>query len=67
MAVLPCCPYLQKCDTGSLDAWVDGPLAVDATRAARLRQADGTVRTGAIPDDATPKNRLLMGWPPRSD
>lgn len=64
VAVLPCCHDLQKCDTGSLDAWMDGPLAVDATRAARLRQAGYRVQTATIPGDITPKNRLLLGWPP---
>lgn len=63
VAVLPCCHDLQTCDTGSLEAWMDGPLAVDATRAARLRQAGYTVKTARIPADVTPKNRLLMGWP----
>ncbi|MGD9548132.1 MAG: methyltransferase [Candidatus Krumholzibacteriia bacterium] len=64
VAVLPCCHDLQKCDTGSLEAWMDGPLAVDATRAARLRQAGYRVQTATIPGDITPKNRLLLGWPP---
>ncbi|MFH2053418.1 MAG: methyltransferase [bacterium] len=63
VAVLPCCHDLQKCDTGSLEAWMDGPLAVDATRAARLRQAGYRVQTATIPGDITPKNRLLLGWP----
>ncbi|MBU2501940.1 SAM-dependent methyltransferase [bacterium] len=63
VAVLPCCHDLQKCDTGSLEAWMDGPLAVDATRVARLRQAGYRVQTATIPGDITPKNRLLLGWP----
>ncbi|MGD9546718.1 MAG: methyltransferase [Candidatus Krumholzibacteriia bacterium] len=67
VAVLPCCHDLQTCDTGSLDGWMDGPLAVDATRAARLRQAGYTVKTARIPADVTPKNRLLLGWPAESD
>lgn len=63
VAVLPCCHDLQICDTGGLSAWMDGPLAVDATRAARLRAAGYAVKTALIPPDITPKNRLLMGWP----
>ncbi len=63
VAVLPCCHDLKRCDTGSLAGWMDGPLAVDATRVARLRQAGYRVLTTHIPEDITPKNRLLMGWP----
>ena len=63
VAVLPCCHDLQACDTGGLEAWMDGPLAVDATRSARLRAAGYRVRMSRIPEDITPKNRLLMGWP----
>lgn len=63
VAVLPCCHDLRRCDTGSLDNWMDGPLAIDATRLARLRQAGYRVQTARIPEDITPKNRLLMGWP----
>lgn len=63
VAVLPCCHDLETCDMGSLDGWMDGPLAVDATRAARLRQAGYQVRTALIPADITPKNHLLMGRP----
>lgn len=63
VAVLPCCHDLKTCDTGELDGWMDGPLAVDATRAARLRRAGFRVRTAAIPPEITPKNRLLLGWP----
>ena len=63
VAVLPCCHDLSKSDTGGLEGWVDGPLAVDATRAARLKAAGYTVLTRTIPDAITPKNRLLMGHP----
>jgi len=61
LAVLPCCHNLARCDTGGLTGWIDGPLAVDVTRAARLREAGYTVVTQKIPGDITPKNRLLMG------
>lgn len=63
VAVLPCCHDLSTCDTGGLAGWLDGPLAVDVTRAARLRHAGYEVRTQAIPPDITPKNRLLIAWP----
>lgn len=63
VAVLPCCHDLRHCDTGSLAGWMDGPLAVDATRVSRLRQVGYRVQTAHIPEDITPKNRLLMGWP----
>jgi hypothetical protein len=46
-----------------LQGWLDGPLAVDATRAARLRAAGFRVRTQTIPQEITPKNRLLLGEP----
>lgn len=61
VAVLPCCHDLERCDTGGLEGWLDGPLAVDATRAAYLRAAGYCVLTRSIPNEITPKNRLLMG------
>ncbi len=63
VAVLPCCHDLERCDTGGLEGWMDGPMAVDATRAARLRDAGYQVLTRTIPATITPKNRLLMGQP----
>ncbi len=63
VAVLPCCHDLRRCDTGALAPWMDGPLAVDATRAARLQHAGFRVQTALIPAEITPKNRLLLGWP----
>lgn len=63
VAVLPCCHDLERCDTGGLEGWMNGPLAVDATRAARLRTAGYQVFTRTIPEAITPKNRLLMGQP----
>lgn len=65
VAVLPCCHDLRACDTGSLAGWMDGPLAVDATRAARLTSAGYKIATLSIPKEVTPKNRLLLGWPSR--
>jgi hypothetical protein len=63
VAVLPCCHSLRRCDTGQVDGWVDGPLAIDLTRAAHLRQAGYHIRTQTIPEQITPMNRLLLGWP----
>ena len=62
VAVLPCCHDLKQCDMGSLRGWMDGPLAVDATRAARLKNNGYQVQTKKIPSEITPKNRLLLGW-----
>jgi hypothetical protein len=63
VAVLPCCHDLKRCDSGSLNGWMDGPLAVDAARALRLRGNGYRVLTATIPEEITPKNRLLLGWP----
>ena len=64
VAVLPCCHDLECADTGGVQGWLDGPLAVDVTRAALLRSHGYRVHTQLIPGDITPKNRLLMGEPP---
>lgn len=66
VAVLPCCHDLAQSDTGGLEGWMEGPLAVDATRAARLRARGYTVLTRTIPAEITPKNRLLMGHPDKA-
>jgi SAM-dependent methyltransferase len=63
VAVLPCCHELEGSDTGGLLGWMDGPLAVDATRAARLRARGYRVVTQTIPAEITPKNRLLLAEP----
>ena len=63
VAVLPCCHDLDTCDTGDLAGWLDGPMAIDAMRAVRLRQQGYRVWTLAIPEAITPKNRLLLGAP----
>jgi hypothetical protein len=60
VAVLPCCHNLDDADMGGLQGWLDGPLAVDATRSARLRSHGYRVYTQTIPLDITPKNRLLL-------
>jgi hypothetical protein len=61
VAVLPCCHDIAPSDTGGLEGWIKGPLAVDVTRAGRLRSEGYTVITRMIPEDITPQNRLLMG------
>lgn len=63
LAVLPCCHDLKTLDDGGLQGWMDGPLAVDATRAAWVRSQGYRVYTQTIPGDITPKNRLLLAEP----
>jgi hypothetical protein len=63
MVVLPCCQSTSKCDLGGLSGWLDPALAIDVTRAARLRAAGYHVHTQTIPSQITPKNRLLLAWP----
>jgi hypothetical protein len=63
VAVLPCCHVLKHSDLGGLEGWLDGPMAIDATRVARLRTQGYRVFTQVIPGDITPKNRLLMAEP----
>jgi hypothetical protein len=68
VAVLPCCHEVTAAmsgDAGAIAGWVDGALAVDLTRAARLQQHGYRVWTQTIPVDITPKNRLLLGAPAR--
>lgn len=63
VAVLPCCHRLDGADLGGLDGWLNGPLALDVTRAARLRNQGYRLVTQLIPEDITPQNRLLLGEP----
>jgi hypothetical protein len=63
VAVLPCCHDEETCDTGGLLGWLDVGMAVDATRAQRLRQQGYHVHTQLIPREITPKNRLLIAEP----
>jgi Methyltransferase domain len=63
VAVLPCCHNLAAADAGELRGWVDGALAIDIARAARLKEQGYRIWTQAIPADITPKNRLLLGAP----
>lgn len=63
VAVLPCCHHLKGADLGGLEGWLDGPLALDAARVARLRTQGYRVTTQTIPVEITPKNRLLLAEP----
>ena len=63
VAVLPCCHNLRNADLGGLGGWMDGSLAMDASRAFRLGSQGYRVFTHLIPVDITPKNRLLMAEP----
>lgn len=64
MAVSPCCQDVKTLDTGGLEGWLEPTLAVDVVRAQRLAQAGYRVKTQQIRSDVTPKNRLLLGFPP---
>ncbi|MEZ4320590.1 MAG: GNAT family N-acetyltransferase [Myxococcota bacterium] len=63
VAVLPCCHSTAKLDDGGLAGWMPVDVAIDATRAARLRHAGFVVHTTTIDDSITPKNRLLLASP----
>jgi hypothetical protein len=63
VALLPCCHDEDICDTGSLLGFLPIPLAIDATRVARLRASGYDVFTQTIPAEITPHNRLIIGSP----
>jgi len=63
LAVLPCCHNLEESDMGNLDGWIDGTMAVDISRANRLKARGYRIYTQTIPAEITPKNRLLMAEP----
>jgi Methyltransferase domain len=63
LALLPCCHDARNCDAGGLAGFLPLPLAVDATRVARLRAAGYDVVTQTIPEEITPHNRLILGVP----
>jgi len=63
VALLPCCHDGETCDTGGLTGFLSIPLAVDATRVARIRAAGYDVFTQTIPAEITPENRLILGIP----
>jgi len=55
VAVLPCCQSTKSCDTGGLEGWLEGRLAVDVTRALRLRSAGYRTHTVTIPTRSPPR------------
>jgi len=61
VAVLPCCHNLKESSTDGLEGWMEKTLAVDTARAVNLKSMGYKIVTQNIPDDITPKNRLLMG------
>lgn len=61
VVVLPCCQSTGKNDGGGMEGWLDPDLAIDVTRAARLRAHGYAVHTQRIPQSITAKNRLLFG------
>lgn len=63
VCVLPCCHDVETCDRGALDGWLDPALAIDVTRARSLAARGYAVTTLTIPEEITPKNRLLLGAP----
>ncbi len=63
LAVLPCCHDLAGSGGAELRGWLDGALAMDVARAARLQAAGYRVMTQTIPAEITPKNRLLLAEP----
>ena len=63
VAVLPCCHNVRVCNTGALSGWMDDALAIDTVRAHRLSGQGYQIWTQRIPQDITPKNRLLIGAP----
>ena len=63
VALLPCCHNEKTCDTGGLLGFLPIPLAVDATRVARLRASGYETITQKIPAKITPHNRLIIGLP----
>jgi hypothetical protein len=67
VAVLPCCHDKLQNDQGGLGGWLDPALAIDVTRAARLRGHGYRVHTQSIPAAITPKNRLLLAEPTGND
>ncbi|MEE2637172.1 MAG: methyltransferase [Acidobacteriota bacterium] len=63
LAVVPCCHDLLDGDTGRLDGWIAGDLAIDIIRARHLVRCGYRIWTQIIPADITPKNRVLLGAP----
>ena len=65
VAVLPCCHHTGPAGKDALAGWVDGALALDIRRAVALERQGYRVWTQTIPENVTPKNRLLIAAPIR--
>jgi len=63
VAVLPCCHHLASEDARTFAGWMDGALAIDVARAARLEAQGYRIWTQRIAAGITPKERLLLGAP----
>ena len=63
VVVLPCCHDKATGDQGGVGGWLDPAMAMDVTRAARLRGRGYDVYTQTIPEAITSKNRLLLAAP----
>ncbi len=59
VAVLPCCHWFRY--RVDLVDHEDPALAIDLERVDRLRAVGYSISTLSIPEDVTPKNRLLIG------
>lgn len=68
VAVLPCCHDVRRAASAikELSGWMDGALAMDVHRAIRLQQQGYRIWLQTIPNEITPKNRLLVAKPARS-
>ncbi len=65
LAVLPCCHDLASGGGAELRGWLDGPLAMDVTRAAQLQAAGYRIVTQLIPAEITPQ--IACCWPSRGE
>jgi hypothetical protein len=65
VAVLPCCHDFETCEgsAGALTGWLSPALAIDVRRVIRLESRGYRVWTQQIPEDISPKNRLIIGVP----
>jgi hypothetical protein len=69
LAILPCCHDIYAAanrEASALSGWLDGALAIDIRRAVRVEQCGYRVWTQTIPAAVTPKNRLLIAAPTRT-
>mmetsp|Transcript_2631 Transcript_2631/g.9536 ORF Transcript_2631/g.9536 Transcript_2631/m.9536 type:complete len:93 (+) Transcript_2631:699-977(+) len=48
--------------TASLEKWIDAETAVDVLRVADLKRNDYTTVLELLPQEVTPKNRMIMAY-----